>query len=165
MADPEMQKIPPSDNSLGSRKTMAEPEATRHMHSLGRNESLNFSRQDVNYSHFAGRIAGNQLFTLNPDSPEYQELKERIPDAVAAPTWKEIMDLRAFRERRLWEMAIIEGLGVTMQVWSSGMLGRALVPLGAILETGPLVPISVACVIQFISISIFTFALGLFLAG
>ena len=160
-SDLEKQKVPPPDDSLRRRITANDGEAGRHVHNLGRNESLDFSRQDVNYSHFAGRIAGNQLFTLSPDSPEYQELKQRIPDAIAASTWREVMDLRAFKERRLWEMAVIEGLGVCLQVWSSGTLGRALVPLGTVFESGPLVPISVACVIQFISISIFTFALGL----
>lgn len=130
------------------------------MNRLGRNESLDVSRQDVNYSHFAGRLGGNQLFTLTPGSAEYEEVKERIPDAISASTWREIMDLRAFNERRLWEMAIIEGMGVCLQVWSSGCLGRAIAALVPTFSSGPLAPIIVAAVIQFITISLFTFALG-----
>lgn len=159
MSDPEMQKIPePEQPPPRFRKGMSNPEPTRG--TLSRNDTLDFSRHDVNYSHFAGRLGGNQLFTLATDGPDYEETKERLPDAVAAPSWREIMDLRAFRERRLWKMAIIEGMGVCMQVWSSATLGRALVLLAPAFSSGPLVPISVACVVQFISISIFTFALG-----
>jgi hypothetical protein len=160
MEDPEKQQ-PPSTESSGSlkfRKTATAPGGRRG--SLGRNEHLESGQQNVNYSHFAGRIGGNQLFTITSDSPEYEETKERVPDAIVAPTWREIMDLRAFKERRLWEMAMIEGLGVCLQVWSSGSYGRAIVPLGASLSTGPLVPICIACVVQFITITLFTFALG-----
>lgn len=104
-----MQKVSEAGHSVRHRRAMSSPDSRSP--TLGRNEALHFSQHDVNYSRFAGRIGGNQLFSISPDSPEYEELKERFPDATATSTWREIMDLRAFKERRLWEMAMIEGLG------------------------------------------------------
>jgi hypothetical protein len=119
-----------------------------------------YPMHNVNYSHFVGRLGGNQLFTLTSDDPQYEQTKERVPDAVATSSWSEIMDLRAFKERRLWEMAIIEGIGVALQVWCSGIIGRALISYGPVLTTGPLVPVSLAALVQFLMISLFTFGLG-----
>jgi hypothetical protein len=121
---------------------------------------VGFANHDVNYAHFAGRLGGNQLFTLTTDDPQYEQTKERIPDAVVASSWREIIDLGAFKERRLWEMAVIEGIGVSTQVFCSGIVGQALVSYATVLSTGPLVPVSLAAVVQFLMISLFTFALG-----
>lgn len=139
--------------STPARRTVSNPTYSSHPHS-------DHASTDVNYSHFAGRLGGNQLFILTSQDPQYEQTKERIPDAVAASSWREILDLRAFKERRLWEMATIEGIGVALIVWSSGLVGQALIPYGAILTSGPLAPISLAAVVQFITISLFTFGLG-----
>jgi hypothetical protein len=70
------------------------------------------------------------------------------------------MDLKPFAHRRLWEMALLEGIGTGLLVWSSALLGRTLVPLAAVFASGPLWIICVAAVIQFFSITLFTFTLG-----
>jgi hypothetical protein len=148
MADPEKIGVP------------APPIIRKATSRLVHSSSYHQHVEDVNYSHFAGRLGGNQLFTLTSEDPQYEQTKGRLPDAVVSSSWRDIMDLRAFRERRLWEMAIIEGIGVALQVWSSGIVGQALVSYATVLTTGPLVPISLAALVQFLTISLFTFGLG-----
>lgn len=57
---------------------------------------------------FAGRIGGNQQFTVSRDDPDYDKIKSETPDAVANVTWKELCSLRGFREPAIWKSGLIE---------------------------------------------------------
>lgn len=57
---------------------------------------------------FAGRIGGNQQFTVSRDDPEYEKIKSETPDAITDVTWSEMCGLRGFREPEIWRSALIE---------------------------------------------------------
>lgn len=60
---------------------------------------------------FAGRIGGNQIFTVNRHDEASRKLLAKEPDAAPGMTLKEQFDLRPFRTVGLWKAAIVEGVG------------------------------------------------------
>ena len=67
---------------------------------------------------FAGRVGGNQHFTIEADTSEKDSLLQRIPDAAPYLTWRESFDLRPFREVELWKQAAVEGYGMRVSLSS-----------------------------------------------
>jgi hypothetical protein len=70
---------------------------------------------------FAGRIGGNQEFTLAPDDASFSDVVERVPDAAATFSWRESVRLEAFADVELWKEAVIEGVGTGLQLFLAGM--------------------------------------------
>jgi hypothetical protein len=60
---------------------------------------------------FAGRIGGNQEFTLDKSDPDHGRILKEIPDAAPFCTWKASFDLSQFKQLNLWKAAFIEGWG------------------------------------------------------
>ena len=60
---------------------------------------------------FAGRLGGNQLFTLNRSDDAARKFLAGEPDAAPGMSLKEQFDLRPFRSLGIWKAAIIEGVG------------------------------------------------------
>lgn len=60
---------------------------------------------------FAGRVVGNQHFTIEADTVKKDDLLKRIPDAAPYLTWGECFDLKPFGELELWKHARVEGCG------------------------------------------------------
>ena len=109
----------------------------------------------INFQPFAGRIGGNQLFT-SVDSA----ITSKTPDAKVTATWPEILDLRGFTSWALWQTAIIEGVGMLLQVYMSRLVGFSVVPLVDATSVGAVLPVTYAAVFQFIMITLFIFTLG-----
>lgn len=70
-------------------------------------ETLAMNNKQRNPS-FAGRIGGNQQFTVSRDDPEYERIKSEIPDATADVTWREIFSLQGFWQPEIWRSGLIE---------------------------------------------------------
>ena len=70
---------------------------------------------DVNHGSysFAGRLGGNQLFTLSRSDEADRKALAEEPDAAPDMSLKEQFDLRPFRSVGIWKAAIIEGIGET----------------------------------------------------
>lgn len=63
-------------------------------------------------SAFAGRIGGNQRFTISRDDPLFDQIKKDVPDATTDGTWKELCDLRGLAKKDIWKSGIIEFWGM-----------------------------------------------------
>jgi hypothetical protein len=66
---------------------------------------------EENHFPFAGRIGGNQEFTLDRSDPNSKRILKETPDAAPFVTWKASFDLNQFRQINLWKAALIEGWG------------------------------------------------------
>lgn len=121
--------------------------------SLGMPPSPN---ENLNSQPFAGRIGGNQLFALRPSDCVGNEPADARQDA----TWKQILDLRGFRDAGLWKNALIEGFGLCLQVFIAGVVAAGVIPLVPATSVGPLIPVGVAAILQFIVITLFILAAG-----
>lgn len=77
---------------------------------------------------FAGRLGGNQAFTLSEDDPNYDEKLRSTPDAGSGLTWKESLDLNGFRDVELWKQAMLECWASSMLTWVTGLLGFTFAP-------------------------------------
>jgi hypothetical protein len=62
-------------------------------------------------SPFAGRLGGNQEFTVDRSDPQNEELLKKVPDAAPNLTLEEAFDLNGFREIGLWKASLIEFIG------------------------------------------------------
>lgn len=110
----------------------------------------------LNSQSFAGRIGGNQLFALSTSDFVGNEPADAHQDA----TWKQILDLRGFRDTQLWKKAFIEGFGLCLQVFIAGIVAAGVTPLAPATSVGSLVPVGVAAITQFIVITLFVLAAG-----
>ncbi|KAI5458773.1 aquaporin-like protein [Mariannaea sp. PMI_226] len=82
---------------------------------------------------FAGRVGGNQRFTVDRASiVEDATGKEKEPDAAPLMPIRNLMDLRPLLHPNLWKAAIIEGLGTLLLVyittWASTAPAKIPVP-------------------------------------
>ncbi|KAE9968590.1 hypothetical protein EG328_007484 [Venturia inaequalis] len=114
------------------------------------------ANSNLNSQSFAGRVGGNQLFALGPSDCVGNEPADARQDA----TWKQILDLRGFRDAQLWKKAFIEGFGLCLQVFIAGIVAAGVIPLAATTSVGSLIPVGVAAIIQFIVITLFILAAG-----
>jgi glycerol uptake facilitator-like aquaporin len=109
----------------------------------------------VNVQPFAGRIGGNQTFTTSDEL-----ITDRVPDATGTATWRELLDLRGFTEWSTWQSAIIEAVGLSLQIFMTGLLSAGLIPIASTSSLGPVIPVTYAAIFQFISITLLVFTLG-----
>ena len=109
---------------------------------------------------FAGRIGGNQQFTVSPEDAQFNKITAEVPDAVANLSWKSSLDLRGFRDIELWKQAIIEGVGTSLQIYISGLYSLGL--FSALTETslGPIVPAALGSMANTVLIALFIYAGG-----
>lgn len=109
---------------------------------------------------FAGRIGGNQQFTVSPEDAQFDEITAEVPDAVANFSWKSSLDLRGFRDTELWKQAIIEGIGTSLQIYISGLYSLGL--SSALTETslGPIVPAALGSMANTVLIALFIYVGG-----
>jgi hypothetical protein len=63
---------------------------------------------------YAGRLGGNQAFILDRNDPDNKDLLDRNPDAAPDIPWRQMFDLRGFRELTLWKQAFVEGIGTLL---------------------------------------------------
>jgi len=71
-----------------------------------------------------------------------------------------MLDLRGFRDIRIWKNAFIEGFGVCLQQFVVGLAVLGIVPSGNETSVGPIFPLAIAFVVQFVTITLFIFAAG-----
>jgi hypothetical protein len=105
---------------------------------------------------FAGRLGGNQEFTLDSDDASLA----KIPDACATFTWAQSFHLAAFADAELWKEATIEGVGTCLQVYTSGLVAAGLGPLVHATNLGPVAPAAFGAIVNLVLISLFIFAAG-----
>ena len=61
---------------------------------------------------FAGRVGGNQSFVLDRNDPDNKSILEETPDAAPEIPWRQLVDLRGFRNVIIWKQAVLEGIGM-----------------------------------------------------
>lgn len=126
-------------------------------HQRGRSGS---AATQINERPFAGRIGGNQIFTAATSDPSYEKITKTVPDAIGDPTWAAILDPRGFRELFLWKTAVIEGVGMCLQVYISGLFSVGIIPSVTETSVGPIFPVTYAALVSFLVVSLFIFAAG-----
>ena len=109
----------------------------------------------VNIQPFVGRLGGNQLFTTTDTS-----VSAGVPDAKRTASWRELLDLRGFLEWSTWQNAIIEAIGIGLLVFMTGLVTTGVIPIASSSSLGPIIPVSLAAVFQFIVLTLFIFTLG-----
>src|ERR1700748_383820 len=109
----------------------------------------------INIQPFVGRIGGNQLFTTTDTS-----VSANVPDAKRTPSWRELLDPQGFVEWSTWKNAIIEGIGIALLVYMTGLVTTGIVPIASSSPLGPIIPVSLAAVFQFVVLTLFIFTLG-----
>jgi glycerol uptake facilitator-like aquaporin len=115
---------------------------------------------DINSQPFVGRIGGNQLYAVAPSDPEYETLRQTNPDAVQSPKWAGILSLKPFRDIHLWRNAFLEGTGLCIWVFVSGLVSHGLRDLSTATPLGPVLPVAISAVVQFLFVTLFIFNLG-----
>ncbi|KAJ9610556.1 hypothetical protein H2200_005333 [Cladophialophora chaetospira] len=68
---------------------------------------------------FAGRLGGNQEFTLDRSDPDNEELLKKMPDAAPNLTLREAFEFGGFRELGLYKASLIEFVGSMIFVYAS----------------------------------------------
>jgi glycerol uptake facilitator-like aquaporin len=125
-----------------------------------RTTSLPISPSNINTQPFVGRIGGNQLHAVSQSDPDYSTLQQTNPDAVQSPKWASILSLRPFRDVHLWRNACLEGVGLCLWVFIAGLVAHGTAPLSSATPLGPILPVGIAAVVQFLILTLFIFSLG-----
>jgi hypothetical protein len=107
---------------------------------------------------FAGRIGGNQEFTVSPNDSDFHSVISKQPDAAAEFTWAQSLGLHGFVDLELWKQATLEGVGTCLQNYLAGLYSIGLAP--AITETslGPVTPAVFGALANVLLISLFIFS-------
>jgi hypothetical protein len=109
---------------------------------------------------FAGRIGGNQEFTVSPDDPDYGSVISKQPDAAAGFTWSESLSLGGFSDVDLWKQATIEGVATCLQTYLGGLYSIGLTPVITKTSLGPITPAVFGALCNVLLISLFIFSAG-----
>ncbi|KAH7117755.1 MIP transporter [Dendryphion nanum] len=109
---------------------------------------------------FAGRIGGNQEFTLDPDDASFKSVISKVPDAATTFSWKQSFFLRGFVDLELWKEATIEGVGTCLQIYLGGLYAVGLGSAGAATSLGPITPATFGSIANFLLITLFIYAGG-----
>lgn len=109
---------------------------------------------------FAGRIGGNQEFTLSPSDSEYHEIVSKVPDATPTFTWRQSLSPSGFRDVELWKEATIEGVGTCLQIYIAGLYAIGLGPAATETSLGPITPAAFGSIANVLLISLFIYAGG-----
>ncbi|KAF2266102.1 MIP transporter [Lojkania enalia] len=107
---------------------------------------------------FAGRIGGNQEFTLSPDSSSFHTVVSKIPDAAALFTWTQSFSLQGFTDIELWKESFIEGAGTCLQIYLAGLYAVGLGPAVTATSLGPITPAAFGSIANFLLITLFIYA-------
>lgn len=114
----------------------------------------------INSQPFVGRIGGNQLHAVSQSDPDYEKLQQTNPDAVQSPKWSGILSLRPFKDIHLWRNACLEGVALCCWVFIAGLVSHGTSSLSSATVLGPILPVAIAAIIQFLIITLFIFSLG-----
>jgi len=117
-------------------------------------------RPTVSSRPFAGRIGGNQEFTLQPGDDDFRSIVSKVPDATATFTWRESFHLNGFYDVDLWKEATIEGVGTCVQIFLAGMIAIGLGPAAGVTALGPITPAIIGSLSNILIISLFIFGAG-----
>jgi hypothetical protein len=105
---------------------------------------------------FAGRIGGNQEFTV----PAENASLTLLPDAAAVFSWRQSFSPRAFTDVELWKESFIEGVGTCLQTYLSGLASVGLGPLAMATGLGPVAPAAFGSIVTGTLIALFIFGAG-----
>ena len=114
----------------------------------------------LNQSNFAGRLGASQQYTVSATAASSEAFKREHPDAIRDASWSLILSPYGFRDRRLWRMAFIEGVGTCLQTAIGAFLGIGLVPTAPETSVGPVFPVALASLAQVFLISLFVYAMA-----
>jgi glycerol uptake facilitator-like aquaporin len=114
----------------------------------------------INSQPFVGRLGGNQLHAISQSDPDYEKLQQTNPDAVQSPKWKSILSLRPFRDIHLWRNACLEGVGLCCWVFIAGLVSHGTANLSSATSLGPILPVGIAAIVQFLIVTLFIISLG-----
>ncbi|KAF1970211.1 aquaporin-like protein [Bimuria novae-zelandiae CBS 107.79] len=109
---------------------------------------------------FAGRIGGNQEFTISPDDTNFSSVVAKTPDAAPIFTWTESFGLHAFSSPDLWKEATLEGVGTCLQVYLSGLFSIGLSPRGTQPGNGQVTATVIASLANALLIALFIYGGG-----
>lgn len=109
---------------------------------------------------FAGRIGGNQEFTLTPDDSSFITVTEKAPDAAAGFSWRQSLSIAGFSDTELWKQATIEGVGTCVQIYIAGLYAIGLIPATTATSLGPIVPAAIGSFMNFLLIALFIYSAG-----
>lgn len=109
---------------------------------------------------FAGRIGGNQEFTIDPDDASFHSVISKVPDAAATFSWKQSFRLDGFADVELWKEATIEGVGTCLQIYIAGLYAIGLGPAGTATSLGPITPAAFGAIANFLLITLFIYSGG-----
>jgi hypothetical protein len=104
---------------------------------------------------FAGRIGGNQEFTLSPEDVSFPSIVSKVPDAAPAFSWQQSFSLQAFSDLELWKEATIEGVGTCLQIYLAGLYAIGLGPVTTATALGPITPAAFGAIANFLLITLF----------
>lgn len=105
---------------------------------------------------FAGRIGGNQEFTVPADDAS----ANLLPDAAAVFSWRQSFSPRAFADIELWKQSFIEGVGTCLQTYLSGLASVGLGSLVTATALGPVAPAAFGSIVTGTLIALFIFGAG-----
>ncbi|EUC40762.1 hypothetical protein COCMIDRAFT_30348 [Bipolaris oryzae ATCC 44560] len=105
---------------------------------------------------FAGRIGGNQEFTVPADDAS----TNLLPDAAAVFSWRQSFSSRAFADIELWKESFIEGVGTCLQTYLSGLASVGLGSLVTATALGPVAPAAFGSIVTGTLIALFIFGAG-----
>lgn len=106
---------------------------------------------------FAGRIGGNQEFTVSPADSDFTSIVAKTPDATPLFTWRSSFTLSVFASPDLWKEATIEGVGTCLQVYLAGLYA---VGLSSQADISTVTAVAVGSVANVFLISLFIFGGG-----
>ena len=92
---------------MEAKQSIGDSEAANHVVRPGHN------RHPAMSTSFAGRLGGNQEFTVKRHDNASSEILAIEPDAAPGMTLKQQFNLTPFRTLGLWKSAMIEGFGKT----------------------------------------------------
>ncbi|KAM0715336.1 hypothetical protein Q7P37_008834 [Cladosporium fusiforme] len=103
---------------------------------------------------FAGRIGGNQEFTVSEDSAKGREILKKQPDAAPLYSINDSLNPNGFLVYDNYRMAVVEGFGSCLLVFVSGAGASGL----TILDAPPMAITLFAALLNFVTLSLFIFA-------
>jgi hypothetical protein len=105
---------------------------------------------------FLGRLGGNQRFASSPTpAPDDTSSQQTPADSIRDATWRTILSTKDFRNVRLWKLACIEGVGIGLQVYISGLLALGVLPTATETSIGAVFPVILASIVQIFMIALF----------
>lgn len=127
---------------------------------LRRRKSRDTRQNSLLSTPFAGRIGGNQEFTVSSSDSDFESVVSKQPDAAARFTWAQSFSLHGFTDIELWKQATVEGVGTCLQTYLSAMYSVGLAHLVTATSLGPVTPAVFGSLTTALLISLFIYAAG-----